>query len=356
MTTLSETVRLAAAPSTKAEPIGPAAGTAADRVVTVTANPAIDHTVWIPGFRAGEVNRVAAEDRSPGGKGVNVAAALRALGVGRVEVTGFLGAENCGLFEAFFAAEGIGDRFLRVPGATRTGIKIVDDSTGDTTDVNFPGPALGPDDVDELAAVVAEAAEGAAWVVLSGSLPPGAPVDLYARLTAAAHAGGAAVALDTSGPALAAAVPAGPDLVKPNAEELVELAGRPLPSRTARLAAADDLRAAGVDTVVVSLGGEGALFVAGEGAVVARPPPVAVRSTVGAGDAMVAGTIAALLRGEPLTGVARLATACGAAAVAGVGPRLDPAEVARRAGEVAVETLTGPRPARLPHPRLRGIS
>jgi 1-phosphofructokinase family hexose kinase len=210
-------------------------------------------------------------------------------------------------------------------------------------------------DVERLAEVVAAVAPSVEWVTLSGSLPPGVQTDLYARLTAAAHRGGAAVALDTSGPALAAAVPAGPDLVKPNVEELEELAGRSLPTTDARLAAADDLRAAGVGRVVVSLGAVGALFVDAEGAVAARPPPVAVVSTVGAGDATVAGAIAALLRGDRLAGVARLATACGATAVSGVGPRLDPEAVARGAADVRVEELSGPRPPRLPHPRLRGM-
>ena len=323
------------------------------RVLTVTANAAVDHTVWIPGFRAGEVNRVAAEDRSPGGKGVNVAAALRALGV-EADATGFLGRDNDGLFAAFFADAGIGDRFLRVPGATRTGIKIVDDRAGTTTDVNFPGVAPGPADVERLAEVVAAASADVAWVALSGSLPPGVPIDLYARLTAAAHAGGAAVALDTSGPALAAAVPAGPDLVKPNVEELEELAGRPLATTEDRLAAARALHARGVARVCVSLGAVGALLVDAAAAVAARPPPVAVISTVGAGDATVAGAIAGLLRGEPLDGVARLATACGATAVSGVGPRLDPEVVARRAADVKIEVLSGPvRPE--PHPQSRGM-
>jgi 1-phosphofructokinase len=310
----------------------------AGRVLTVTANAAIDHTVWVPGFRAGEVNRVVAEDRSPGGKGVNVAAALRVLGV-EVDATGFLGSGNAGLFEAFFAEAGIGDRLVRLDGATRMGIKIVDEQAGTTTDVNFPGIAPGPGDVERLLEVVGELAPGAAWVALSGSLPAGAPVDLYARLTEVAHGGGAAVALDTSGAALAAAVAAAPDLVKPNVEELEGLARRPLPDTGALLGAVADLQAAGVSRVVVSMGGEGALFVAGDEAVVARPPRVTVVSTVGAGDATVAGTLAATLAGGALEDVARLAMACGATAVTGVGPRLDAAEVAVRAGEVRVETL-----------------
>ncbi|HKY68813.1 MAG TPA: PfkB family carbohydrate kinase, partial [Acidimicrobiales bacterium] len=170
-------------------------GSAIGPVVTVTANPAIDHTVWIPGFRAGEVNRVASDDRSPGGKGVNVAAALRALDVEAI-ATGLLGDANADLFESFLAAEGIADRFVRLPGPTRTGIKIVDDVDGTTTDVNFPGLTADAASVDRLVDEVGRATEacGARWVALSGSLPPGAPIDLYARLASAAHEAGARVA------------------------------------------------------------------------------------------------------------------------------------------------------------------
>ena len=326
---------------------------ASGRVVTVTANAAIDHTVIVPGFRAGAVNRVESEQRSPGGKGVNVAAALRMLGVEAV-ATGFLGGGNDELFTEFLGGEGIDDRFLRLPGVTRTGIKIVD-GEGITTDLNFPGVAVSAGDVDRLVAVVAKLAGGAAWVALSGSLPPGAPADLYARLTAAAHAGGAAVALDTSGAALAAAVGARPDLVKPNTEELEELVRRPLPDTAAVLGAAAELQAMGIPRIVVSRGVAGGLFVDEDEAVEARPPPVAVVSTVGAGDATVAGTLAALLRGESLTEVARLAMACGATAVETLGPRLDAAAVARRAREVTVAALAADGRAD-PQTRSRGTA
>lgn len=316
------------------------AGTAVGPVVTVTANPAIDHTVWIPGFRAGEVNRVASDDRSPGGKGVNVAAALRALDVEAI-ATGLLGDANADLFETFLATEGIADRFVRLPGATRTGIKVVDDVDGTTTDINFPGLTADAASVDRLVDEVGRAAEagGARWVALSGSLPPGAPIDLYARLAGAAHDAGARVAIDTSGAALRAAVAGRPDLVKPNTAELEELVGRSLPDTSARLSAVAELQALGIRHVVVSMGAEGGLFVTGGEAVVARPPAVRVASTVGAGDATVAGAVAALLRGEPTAGVARLATACGATAVATVGPRLDAAAVARCLDQVTIEEL-----------------
>jgi 1-phosphofructokinase family hexose kinase len=326
-----------------AGPVGP--------VVTVTVNPAIDHTVRIPHFRAGEVNRVVSDERTPGGKGVNVAAALRALDVETV-ATGLLGEANATLFEEFLAVEGIADRFVRLPGATRTGIKVVDDVDGTTTDINFPGLVADPGAVARLTDELGRAVAGveARWVALAGSLPPGAPVDLYARLAEVAHRAGARVAVDTSGPALREALAAQPDLVKPNVAELEELVGRRLPDMRACRDAVADLQARGIRYVVVSMGADGALFVDGDTAVVARPPAVAVASTVGAGDATVAGSIAALLRGEPLAGVARLATACGATAVATVGPRLDSAVIARLAAEVTVEEQV-PDPAPGAHPR-----
>jgi 1-phosphofructokinase len=321
-----------------ARPVGPTV--TVGPVVTVTANPAIDHTVRIPGFRAGEVNRVASDERTPGGKGVNVAAALRALKV-EVAATGLLGDANAALFEEFLAAEGIADRFVRVPGPTRTGIKVVDDVDGTTTDINFPGLTADPGAVARLTDEVGHAVEAAEarWVALAGSLPPGAPTDLYRHLADVAHEAGARVALDTSGAALHEALAARPDLVKPNVAELEELVGRRLPDTSACLSAVAELQARGVRYVVVSMGAEGGLFVDRGAAVLARPPAVEVASTVGAGDATVAGTLAALLRGEPLAGVARCATACGATAVVTVGPRLERATISRLAEDVTVEEL-----------------
>lgn len=307
-------------------------------VVTVTANPALDQTVWVPGFRAGEVNRVRRQEVTPGGKGVNVAAFLTALGV-ECLATGFLGTENAGLFEDFFGVHGIAHRFAPVPGTTRTGVKIVDDEAASTTDLNYPGFGVDAGQVAALEAVVAEVAQAGAWLVLSGSLPPGAPPDLYARLGASAREKGMRVAVDTSGPALAEAVAWAPDLVKPNRRELEELTGRELPDSGTLAAAARDLAGGGIATVVVSLGADGALFVRKDGAVFAAAPPVAVASTVGAGDAMVAGTVAAMLRGLPLAAVAALATAVAATKIGRVGPYLDAPAAEAMAETIAVHPL-----------------
>ncbi len=303
-------------------------------VVTVTANPAVDQTVWIPGFRAGEVNRVRRQEVAPGGKGVNVAAFLAAFGIPTL-ATGFLGTSNAGLFEDFLAERGIEKRFVPVLGTTRTGVKIVDEEAGTTTDINFPGFEVSADRINELEATVESLGQPDGWIVLSGSLPPGAPVDLYARLGAGARQRGTRVAVDTSGPPLAEAVQCTPELVKPNREELEELTGRTLPDLDALAGAAQELVDKGISTVVVSLGAEGALFVRAGEAVFAAARRVPVASTVGAGDAMVAGAITGTLRDLPLTDVAALATATAALKIGRVGPHLDAA-----AAEAAAKTVT----------------
>ncbi len=307
-------------------------------VVTVTVNPAIDQTVWIPGFRAGAVNRVVGEETSPGGGGINVAADLARFDVS-VLATGLLGAQNATSFEALLAHEGIVDAFVRIEGITRTDVKIADDLARVTTDVNFPGFAVAAEELDALTAAVTAAVVPGRWVVLAGSLPVGAPATTYRHLVDAVHARGGLVALDTSGPALADALRATPELVKPNLTELEELVGRALRDRDDVLAAARALVATGVTTVVVSLGAEGALFVRAEEAVFAAPLPVKVATTVGAGDAMMAGTVAGLLQGLALADVAALATAFSAVTITRVGPHLDPAAVRRTVAAVTVERL-----------------
>lgn len=275
-------------------------------VITVTLNPAIDRTVTIPHFTAGVVNRVEAVHSNPGGKGVNVAASLADAGH-RIAVTGFLGRENTASFEALFADKEIDDQFIRIAGQTRVGIKVVDPALGQTTDINFPGPAASAADIAELRQRLG--ALEAACFVLAGSLPPGVEPTIYRELIAELRARGARVVLDASGEPLRHALAAKPQLIKPNIHELSELLGKPIDGEREIVAAARHLIADGVECVVVSMGKDGACFVTAEEALIARPPDVEVRSTVGAGDAMVAGIISAQLSQLSLTETARLATA-----------------------------------------------
>lgn len=323
-------------------------------VVTVTPHPALDQTVRVANLTPGEVNRAESLEVNAGGKGVNVAACLADYGLATI-ATGLLGEEDRGAFEALFAAKRITDRFVQVAGRARINVKLVDPVRGETTDINLPAARVTPAEVDALAARLRELASPGRWFVLAGSLPPGVDADFYRRAIAALRGAGARVALDTSGAPLAEVLAAGPDalpdLIKPNREELAAALGHALESDDAVLEAACALVGRGIARVVVSLGARGALGVtavpdssagaAGWRVFRATPPVVPVASTVGAGDALVAGLVAGLVEGRPWDEVGRRATAIAAAKLARVGPHLpERAALDALAERVAVETYT----------------
>ena len=288
-------------------------------IVTVTPSPSLDRTVEIPALTRGAVLRAGSSRVDPGGKGVNVSRVVARFG--RPTVAVMPGASDD--LAVLLRRVGVTPVTTPATGATRVNTALVEPD-GTTTKVNEPGVHLAPADVaallDAVGRVAADPADPASWVVTAGSIPPGAPVDLHAHVVRRARAAGAAVAVDTSGPALAAAVAAGPDLVKPNVAELAELVGHPLPRLADVLAAAEELRRGGIATVLVSMGAAGAVAVTAEGlwhAAGGRVP--AVRSTVGAGDSMLAGyLLARTAPGGPAAPRDALvhAVACGAAAVA----------------------------------------
>jgi 1-phosphofructokinase len=308
-------------------------------IATVTLNPAIDQTAAIPNFQAGVVNRVTWEQADPGGKGVNVASFLADFGYA-VSVTGWLGQDNPELFQKLFAQKGICDRFVRIPGKTRVNIKLVDEVQQQITDINFPGQTASETDLQQLHQVVDELAQDHEWFVVSGSVPNHVPVTVYQDLAARLKSQGKTVALDASGDSFRAALAAKPDLIKPNQTELEELLGRSLPTEAEIVSAAQDLIQQGLRYVVVSRGAQGALFVSAECVVLAQPPAIEVKSTVGAGDAMVAGTVTGLLRGWDLPRCAQLATAFSMGALSQIGPRLPPADVIEAYGDrVSIQRL-----------------
>lgn len=288
-----------------------------NKVVTVTINPAIDQTVAVPNFAAGTVNRVKYFQMDAGGKAINVASNLTDYGVPCI-ATGFLGNENDEIFIRFFVRKGIEDRFVRIAGQTRTGIKIIDEVSRRTTDINFPGEQPTPADIEALFTILDELALENEWFVLAGSLPGGVSPEIYFDMVKALS--GRKVALDTSGVGFRTALPAGPWLVKPNIDELQELVGAALETPAAILSAGREIgQRYGIPSVVVSMGKEGAIFIEGEQAVWAAPPEVEVTSTVGAGDAMVAGIVAGKLDGLKLVDCARLATAFSMSAITHIG-------------------------------------
>jgi len=312
-------------------------------VLCIALNPAIDLTIEVSDLLVGEVNRAQRAQQDAGGKGINVASCLADYAV-PVAVSGLLGRLNPALFEALFEVKGIDNRCLYIDGYTRVNTKVVDPEKGQTTDINLPGPSLTESEIAAQIATLMEVVKAISvslrWVVLSGSLPPGWPADTYATLIRHVHALGGKALLDTSGPALSEALKAGPEIVKPNRDELAEHLGRTLGSLDEVIAAARELIVAhpGIQTVAVSMGGEGAVFVTTEQAVVAQPLPVDLISSVGAGDAMVAGIVAAQLDGLALEGCARLATAFAAGKLTRLGPHLPGhAEVRALADKVCVE-------------------
>jgi 1-phosphofructokinase len=288
------------------------------KIATVTLNPAIDQTVSVDNFQAGTVNRSLSTRLDAGGKGVNVASFLADYGM-EVAATGFLGEENAELFERHFARKKIEDCFIRVPGETRVNIKIMDEHNQETTDLNTPGKAPGGDDVNRLSEQIEALAESCEWIVLSGNLPPGLPSNFYSDLIQSIKRKNQQIVLDTSGDALLEGLKAGPCMIKPNVSELSQLTGREFGELTEIHSAARSLLNEDVQVVVISMGGDGALFIKENESLLARPPSVTLKSTVGAGDAMVAGLVAGSVKNLYLADCARLATAFSISAITRVG-------------------------------------
>lgn len=318
----------------------PAPTTAPD-VVTVTLNPAIDLTVAVDRFVVGAVQRARSAVSTVGGKGINVAGCLADHGLA-VAVTGVLGRANDAAFVDFFATKKIADRFVRTAGDTRTNIKIADLTGGETTDLNLPGLMVSDGSLEAVRATLMRSVRPRMPVVLAGSLPETLPETAWEKLIGDATRLGGRVVLDTSGAPLTAALAGAmlPYAVKPNRAELEALLGRALPETRDLVTAARDLIGRGIELVVVSRGAEGALFVDRDEVLTARLPPKAVLSTVGAGDAMVAGMVAALVEGASLERLARLSVAFATSKLERLGPHLGPShEIERLAATVEVTAL-----------------
>ncbi len=289
------------------------------RVVTLTANPSLDRTLALPApLQRGEVARLGASSTEAGGKGVNVARAVAAAGA---EVVCVFPAGSGDPFVGLLHALGLRLATVPVTAPVRTNYTLTEPD-GTTTKLNEPGSPLDDASRGALAQLLHARAVGAAWVALSGSLPPGTPDGWYADLVRSLRDTGARVAVDTSEERLAALLAAGPeaapDLLKPNLEELAQVTGVEEASfdddPAAVLAAVGRLHDAGIREVLLTLGADGALLSTADGEVwSARPPAVTVRSTVGAGDSSLAGYLLAALAGAPADERLRSAVAYGAA-------------------------------------------
>lgn len=274
--------------------------------VTVTLNPAIDQTVVLRDFVLNRLNRAHGFHQSPGGKGVNVSRMLAGHGIQSV-ATGFLGQQNEQFHCESLHSVGVTDDFVRTAGSTRLCLKIIDETAGTTTELNLPGTAPSASDLQRLCHRLEQLSHPGRWIIFAGSLPPGVSLQWFTSLIETLKRRGSLIAVDTSGPALRAAIETGIDLVKPNLPELETWAGMALPSPLERITAARELHRS-VPHVLVTLGHEGAIFIAPDGALAATAPPVIAVNSVGAGDALLAGYIASLLSHQALAERAKLAT------------------------------------------------
>ncbi|MFI5676538.1 1-phosphofructokinase family hexose kinase [Streptomyces cellulosae] len=282
-------------------------------ILTVTLNTALDITYRIRSLRPHASHRVTEVTERPGGKGLNVARVLAALGH-EVTVTGFTGGgTGRAVQDQLTAVPRLVDALVPVAGPTRRTIAVVDEQTGDTTQLNEPGPTVTPAEWSAFQEAYEELVPSMSAVALCGSLPPGVPVGAYAGLIRSARAAGVPVLLDTSGEPLRRGVAARPDIVKPNADELAELTGSHEPSR-----ATQDARRRGAHAVVASLGPEGLLAVTPEGRWRATPSARVHGNPTGAGDSAVAGLLSGLV--ERLPWPDRLARAVALSAATVVAP------------------------------------
>ncbi|MFJ3204050.1 1-phosphofructokinase [Streptomyces sp. NPDC086989] len=266
-------------------------------IVTITPNPSLDRTYELGTLVPGEVNRASHDRLDPGGKGVNVSRALTAAGH-RTSAVLPLGGLSGQLLADLLRHQGIDVAAVAISGDTRINVSIAE-LGGSLTKINAVGPELSAAESAALLALVRDAQKtgqgtgsDVQWLACCGSLPRGLAPEWYAEVVAQVHSGGARIALDTSGPALLAALSARPDVVKPNREELAEAVGRPVRTVGDAVDAARELRERGAQQVLASLGADGMLLVAEE-SWYGTAPVAAVRSDVGAGDASLAGFLGA---------------------------------------------------------------
>lgn len=257
-------------------------------ITTISLNPSIDRTVTVDSFVQGGLNRVVSTQSVAAGKGINVALAAAALGVD-AECIGFMYREGSKLFEKRLMVNSTAYNFVWCEGSVRTNIKVFDRSKGEVTEINESGAKVTEDDLQRMSELVTRHAENTDYLVLAGSLPPGCPSDYYRTLIQSVEGLGCRCILDADGERLRYGLEAQPYMIKPNRYELEMITGQELKSLQDIRRAAQKFIDMGVSVVAVSLGAEGAMITDGSEAFYAPRMNIEVKSTVGAGDSMVAG-------------------------------------------------------------------
>ena len=292
-------------------------------ILTVTLNAALDATYHVDGVEWGGVNRVDSVSGRAGGKGINVARVLVALGQEAV-ITGFAGGVTGDAIRREAVSAGMTDRLVHIAAESRRTLAVVEPTRA--TVFNEPGPSVSQHEWAAFVTAFGGLLDGCRAVVLSGSLPPGVPTDAYAVLIALARRSGVPVLLDAQGEALKAGLAAGPAIAKPNAHEVEAVTGVPCHELDEAMAAATWLRSSGADAAVVTRGADGMVASTPEGRWLALPPERVNGNEVGAGDASAAALALGLAEGRPWRDRLADAVAAGAAALRG-----------RMAGDVDLE-------------------
>ena len=281
-------------------------------IITVCLNPAVDKMVTVDCFVPGGTNRVLSVRRDPGGKGINVAKMVRRLG-GDTLALGIVGGENGAYIRNQFSEMGIPHDFVSREEPTRTNYKIADKRRLNTTELNEPGYPITEAQLEKVWKSIAAHVRPGDTVVLAGTNPPGVADDTLANWIEKLNALQAVTVLDTSGLPLKLGIAAKPRIIKPNMAELSEIFGEQIHYLRDAIAAARQVVQGGVERVIVSMGGDGAIFVTEDGVLRGHGINVPVQSTVGCGDVMLASLLYDLERGEDWEETARRAIATGTA-------------------------------------------
>ena len=311
-------------------------------ILVVNLNLTVDRTMQIPELLPGNVVRATRTDLQAGGKGVNVARVLRALGE-QYLVLGFVAGRTGEYIDARLGGEGINRSLVTMPGESRTSVILVESGIGRQTVINEYGPEVPPDSLDQFLNLFADRIASASFIILTGSIPPGAGEDIYSRLIELANRAGKRALLDAAGEQLKHGVSAGPTIVKPNQYEAAALCNCRIDSTEKALASCrqiiSDQAGNHPEIAAITLGKAGMVIASASEAYLLKPPVVDAHNAVGAGDSTAAGLAAGMIRGLGLPEAARLGVACGAAsAMHGFG-RVSIEEVERLQKQVEVTRL-----------------
>ena len=287
-------------------------------IVCIGPNPALDHTLVVPAFKAGVVSRAQSSLMAAGGKGLNVARAAQILGVQTISM-GFLGGETGKKIAALAQAEGLDSRWSWIAGETRTCVIVADPAAGDATVVNESGPTVSSDDWENLRKQLINELSNASDICFSGSLPPGSPLEAYIDLIRLAADSKKRVWVDTSGKSLQAVLALQNIHIKVNGDEVGEILHREVSDPAAAAAAALELLQQGKQSVVITLGKQGAVLADQSGCWYSQPPLIQVADPIGSGDSFLAGLVTAFANNLPSHVALQHAVSAGAANATTVG-------------------------------------